>query len=134
MKKILIGLMCALILTASADAASKATVSFRHRVNEKYNYTMKLSSLKNLSKLLPASLKEEVGQEYYPQLRAGLKSGGSMKFKKADATVTKLDGDLVRLDLAFPKFYLIIDNVTWDELDHFFKKYFDWPGEMTAKV
>ena len=128
MKKLFIILImltcCAAAVSAASKPSSKTMLEFTHKYQSEYDCSMKLNNLRTLAKLMPAKMKKEIADEYYPSLREGLSTNGSMKFKKADATLQQIDDEMFDIVLDFPKFTLAIKNATWDELDRFFIKNF----------
>ena len=67
-----------------------------------------------------------MGDEYYPEIRRQLKGKGqgSMHFKEGDASIEEYPDGKVKLSLKFPKFYMVIRNVDWAQLDQVFDEYF----------
>ena len=102
-------------------------IDFSHRYAD-VNLTMKLSKLKTLNKFMPQSLRREIGDEYYPEIRRRLKTEGmdSMHFKEGDASIERFSDGKVKLSLKFPNFIMVIREVTWDELDEVFGEYFGY--------
>ena len=128
MKKIMIVLLTLLVVMSTATrqaSADEPLIDFKHRYAD-INLTMKLSKLKTLNKFLPNSLRREVGDEYYPEIRRQLKGKGqgSMHFKEGDASIEEYPDGKVKLSLKFPKFYMVIRNVDWAQLDQVFDEYF----------
>lgn len=133
MKRFLILLLSLLILAPSQDvwaqrrkaAADEPLIDFNHRYAN-IHLTMKLSKLKTLNKFLPNSLRREVGDEYYPEIRRQLKGKGqgSMHFKEGDASIEEYPDGKVKLSLKFPNFFMVIRNVNWEQLDQVFDEYF----------
>ena len=133
MKRFLILLLALLTLAPFQDAfaqrrkaaADEPLIDFKHRYAD-INLTMKLSKLKTLNKFLPNSLRREVGDEYYPEIRRQLKGKGQgrMHFKEGDASIEEYPDGKVKLSLKFPKFYMVIRNVDWAQLDQVFDEYF----------
>lgn len=118
--------LLAIFLTAflvAAPASKEPVVDFNHKYMN-LNLTMKLSRLKTLNKLLPMSLRREIGDEYYPEFRRRLMTQDSMRFKDGSASVERLDDGHVRLTLDFPNFTMVIREVTWEQLDEVFSEYF----------
>ena len=113
-----------LCLSAIASAAApKQMVVFTHKKHpELYSCTMKLSKLGMLKPLLPAGLKREIGEEYYPAMREGLLADGKSKFKDGKASITYVDEDRFDLKMEFPLFYLDFTNLTWKDMDKLFEK------------
>lgn len=107
------------------DAVDEPMIDFSHRY-AKINMTMTLTKLKTFNKFLPKSLRREVGDEYYPEIRRQLKGkeAGSMHYKEGDAEIQGYPDGKVRLTLKFPNFIMVIRNVTWDQLDIVFSEYF----------
>lgn len=107
------------------DSVDEPMIDFSHRY-AKINMTMTLTKLKTFNKFLPKSLRREVGDEYYPEIRRQLKGKetGSMHYKEGDAEIQSYPDGKVRLTLKFPNFIMVIRNVTWDQLDVVFSEYF----------
>ena len=110
------------VVTAQA-AATEPIIDFHHKF-AKINLTMKLTKLKTLNKFMPNSLRREIGDEYYPEIRRQLKTKSSMTFKEGSASVVRYPEGRIRLTLDFPNFRMTIRETTWEELDVFFAEYF----------
>ena len=113
---------CFTVVTAQA-ATAEPVIDFHHKY-AKINLTMKLTKLKTLNKFMSNSLRREIGDEYYPEIRRQLKTKSSMTFKEGAASVVRYPEGRIRLTLDFPNFRMIIRETTWDELDAFFAEYF----------
>lgn len=131
-KLLLLLLTLAVVIPCSGSSAQKRKdsvdepmIDFSHRY-AKINMTMTLTKLKTFNKFLPKSLRREVGDEYYPEIRRQLKGQetGSMHYKEGDAEIQSYPDGKVRLTLKFPNFIMVIRNVTWDQLDVVFSEYF----------
>ena len=131
-KLLLLLLTLAVVIPCSGSSAQKRKdsvdepmIDFSHRY-AKINMTMTLTKLKTFNKFLPNSLRREVGDEYYPEIRRQLKGKetGSMHYKEGDAEIQSYPDGKVRLTLKFPNFIMVIRNVTWDQLDVVFSEYF----------
>jgi hypothetical protein len=131
-KLLLLLLTLAVVIPCSGSSAQKRKdsvdepmIDFSHRY-AKINMTMTLTKLKTFNKFLPKSLRREVGDEYYPEIRRQLKGKetGSMHYKEGDAEIQSYPDGKVRLTLKFPNFIMVIRNVTWDQLDVVFSEYF----------
>lgn len=122
MKKLLV-ILLALFALGSVSAMAEPVVDFSHKY-AKVNLTMKLSKLKTLNKMMPASLRKEIGTEYYPEIRRQLTTGDRMHFKEGNASIVRYPDGKIRLTLDFPNFTMVIREVTWEELDEIFKVYF----------
>ena len=104
-------------------AAPKQMVNFTHKKHpELYSCSMKLSKLGMLKPLLPAGLKKEIGEEYYPAMREGLLKEGKSTFKDGKASIEYIDEDRFDLMMEFPLFYLEFTNLTWKDMDRLFEK------------
>lgn len=101
-----------------------AMMYFKHKCNSKYDTQMTLNRLGNLYKLMPKKLKREIGQVYYPALRTGLQDDDEMQFLEAEAGKEVLEDGTLRISLSFPKFFLTMDHVSWEDLDKMFLTYF----------
>ena len=111
---------------AEAAARKKKTepvIDFTHRYAD-IHLSMKLSRLKTLNKFLPNSLRREVGDEYYPEIRRQLTAGDSMSFKEGKASIERFDDGKVKLTLVFPNFIMVIREATWEQIDEVFEEYF----------
>ena len=106
-----------------AKEVDEPIIDFTHRYAD-IHLTMKLSKLKTLNKFLPWSLRREIGDEYYPEIRRRLQSSDSMHFKEGDASIERFPGGRIRLTLKFPNFIMVISEVTWEQLDEIFSEYF----------
>ena len=131
-KLLLLLLTLAVVIPCSGSSAQKRKdsvdepmIDFSHRY-AKINMTMTLTKLKTFNKFLPKSLRREVGDEYYPEIRRQLKGKetGSMHYKEGDAEIQSYPDGKVRLTLKFPNFIMVIRNVTWDQLDVVFSEFF----------
>lgn len=98
-------------------------IDFTHRYAD-IHLTMKLSKLKTLNKFLPWSLRREIGDEYYPEIRRQLHEKDSMHFKEGDASIENFPNGRIRMTLTFPNFIMVISEVTWEQLDEIFTEYF----------
>lgn len=105
------------------EKAQEPVIEFNHRYAD-IHLTMKLSKLKTLNKLLPASLRREVGDEYYPEIRRQLTTGDSMAFKEGEASIERFPGGKIKLTLTFPNFIMVIREATWEQIDEVFAEYF----------
>ena len=111
---------------AEARKKSKQTepiIDFTHRYAD-IHLSMKLSKLKTLNRLLPNSLRREVGDEYYPEIRRQLTTGDSMSFKEGKASIERFADGKVKLTLTFPVFIMVIREATWEQIDEVFEEYF----------
>lgn len=113
---------------AEAEARKKAKqtepiIDFTHRYAD-VHLSMKLSKLKTLNRLLPNSLRREVGDEYYPAIRRQLTTGNSMSFKEGKASIERFPDGKVKLTLTFPNFIMVIREATWEQIDEVFEEYF----------
>ncbi|MBQ3941680.1 MAG: hypothetical protein II676_02410 [Bacteroidales bacterium] len=131
MKKILTILLimvaAAVLYAQPAYAQRKANepqIDFQHRYMTDMHLKMGLSKLKTFNKLLPNSLRREIGDEYYPAIRRQLKTADKCQFKEGEAEVERFSDGKVKLKLIFPNFYMTISNVTWEQLDVIFSEYF----------
>ena len=104
-------------------AVQEPIIDFNHRYAD-IHLTMKLSKLKTLNKFLPASLRREVGKEYYPEIRRRLTTEDSMKFKEGEASIERFPGGKIKLTLSFPNFVMVIREATWEQIDEVFAEYF----------
>ena len=121
-----------LLLSSSVYAATEARrkekvqepiIEFNHRYAD-IHLTMKLSKLKTLNKLLPANLRREVGDEYYPEIRRQLATKDSMSFKEGEASIERFPAGKIKLTLSFPNFVMVIREATWEQIDEVFAEYF----------
>ena len=112
-----------MMICASAADKKEPVIDFRHRYAD-VHLTMKLSKLKTFNKYMPASLRREIGGEYYPEIRRRLQTEDSMHFKEGDASVRRFSDGQIELTLKFPVFIMVISEVTWEELDVIFAEYF----------
>ncbi len=105
------------------NKADEPVIDFTHRYAD-IHLTMKLSRLKTLNKFLPNSLRREIGDEYYPEIRRCLTAGDSMSFKEGKASIERFEGGKVKLTLTFPNFIMVIREATWEQIDEVFEEYF----------
>ncbi len=105
------------------NKASEPVIDFTHRYAD-IHLTMKLSRLKTLNKFLPNSLRREIGDEYYPEIRRQLTTGDSMSFKEGKAGIERFPDGKVKLTLTFPNFIMVIREATWEQIDEVFEEYF----------
>lgn len=119
---IVLALLCAVVLPVHAEAFTPM-VEFIHKYNSNYDCSMKLSKVKNLAKWLPNNLRMEIRDQYYPEIRRGLMTADNMTFLKAEVTKETVTDDVFTVTLSFPKFNLILRNVTWEDLDRIFYQY-----------
>ena len=115
-----------LIATASVFAQRKSDeplIDFQHRYMDMH-LNLRLSKLKTFNKLLPNSLRREIGDEYYPAIRKQLKTSDKASFKEGEAEVERYPDGKVKLKLIFPNFIMTISNVTWEQMDQIFSEYF----------
>ena len=103
--------------------ADEPIIEFTHRYMD-LHLTMKLSKLKTFNKLLPMSLRREIGDEYYPEIRRRLTAGDTMAFKEGEASIERFEGGKIKLTMTFPNFFLVIRNATWEQVDQVFEEYF----------
>jgi len=103
--------------------ADEPVIDFKHRYAD-VNLTMKLTRLKTLNKFLPNSLRREIGDEYYPEIRRALTAGDSMSFKEGKASIERFEDGKIKLTMTFPNFYLTIREATWEQIDEVFAEYF----------
>ena len=102
---------------------NEPVIDFTHRYAD-IHLTMKLSKLKTLNRLMPNSLRREIGDEYYPEIRRQLTTGDSMSFKEGKASIERFPDDKVKLTLTFPNFIMVIREATWEQIDEVFEEYF----------
>lgn len=126
-------ILCAFLalFCASFVASAEPVVDFSHRY-AKFNITMKLSRVKRLEKYLPNKLRREIGDEYYPQIRQKLSQQDTMHFKTGEFQLYNEEDGKIKLQMTFPVFYLTIRDLTWDDLDQVYEKYFA-PGTGNGK-
>ena len=105
------------------DKAQEPVIEFNHRYAD-IHLTMKLSKLKTLNKFLPSSLRREVGDEYYPEIRRRLKTEDNMAFKEGEASIERFPDGKIKLTLSFPNFVMVIREATWEQIDEVFAEYF----------
>ena len=101
-----------------------AKMVFTHKCNSKYDRTMDLAKLQSMYRFMPRKLKREIGQVYYPALREDLHKGDSTVFMEAEAGKRINPDGTMTIDLSFPKFWLTMDHITWQDLDALFLTYF----------
>lgn len=104
-------------------AVQEPIIDFDHKYNSMH-LSMKLSKLKTLNKFLPASLRREVGGEYYPEIRRRLTTEDHMTFKEGEASIERFQGGKIKLTLSFPNFVMVIREATWEQIDEVFAEYF----------
>ena len=122
MKRFIIAFV--LVLTCATVAfGAEPVVDFNHKCM-KLHTEMKLSRLKKLEKYLPRDLRREIGDEYYPQIRAGLSKSDTMEMKGAQICLEHMNGDTLEMRLDFPKFVMTIRDITWADLDEIYLAYF----------
>lgn len=109
--------------TRKKEKVQEPIIEFNHRYAD-IHLTMKLSKLKTLNKFLPNSLRREVGDEYYPEIRRQLTTGDSMAFKEGEASIERFPGGKIKLTLSFPNFVMVIREATWEQVDEVFAEYF----------
>lgn len=109
---------------AAPAAASPARMVFTHKCNSIYDCQMSLKKMEGMYKLMPRKLKREIGQVYYPALRDGLQGADEIKYLEADARKQMLDDGTMLIELSFPKFFLTMEHITWEDLDRLFLTYF----------
>lgn len=109
--------------TRKKEKIQEPIIEFNHRYAD-IHLTMKLSKLKTLNKFLPNSLRREVGDEYYPEIRRQLTTGDSMAFKEGEASIERFPGGKIKLTLSFPNFVMVIREATWEQVDEVFAEYF----------
>lgn len=114
--------------TSAPEARKKTTVQepvidFDHKYAN-IHLSMKLSKLKTMNKFLPASLRREVGGEYYPEIRRRLAKEDNMTFKEGEASIERFPGGKIKLTLSFPNFVMVIREATWEQIDEVFAEYF----------
>ena len=100
-------------------------IDFTHRYAD-VHLTFRLSKLKSMNRLMPAGLRREIGEEYYPEIRKQLATKDSMQFKKGEASVERFPDGKIKLSLKFPNFIMVISEITWEEMDDFFAEYFGY--------
>lgn len=105
------------------ESVQEPVIDFDHKYSNMH-LSMKLSKLKTLNKFLPASLRREVGGEYYPEIRRRLVTEDSMTFKEGKASIERFPGGKIKLTLSFPNFDMVIREATWEQIDEVFAEYF----------
>ena len=119
----LAGILMCLLCGDMLAAAPKQMVNFTHKKHpELYSCSMKLSKLGMLKPLLPAGLKREIGEEYYPAMREGLLKDGKSTFKDGKASIEYVDEEHFNLTMEFPLFFLDFTYLTWKDMDRLFEK------------
>lgn len=107
----------------SAGLQAEPVIDYRHRYMN-IRLSLKLSKLVKMEKMMPRSLRREISEDYYLQIRNGLAEADSVHVKEADVAIERFDDGMLRLSFTFPKFYMVIRDVTWDDLDAAFCTYF----------
>ena len=130
MRRYLIIFIYVLFLAVSFGAYGKEKVNepvieFTHRYMD-IHLTMKFSKLKMMNYLMPAGLRREIGQEYYPEIRRQLSKNDSMRFKDGEATIERFPDGKVKLRLKFPVFVMVVRDASWEDLDAIFAEYFGY--------
>ena len=118
-------LISLLVLSSGAYASSSVPqVKFDHK---RMNIHMLLTfeKMKKLEKYMPRSMREEIGRDYYPYIRREMGQSDSAVYKDAKINKTVTNDGLMNLTLEFPHYYLIFLDVTWEDLDSLFRKYFE---------
>ena len=111
-------------ITQVTSTSPMAKMVFTHKCNSKYDRTMDLAKLQSMYRFMPHKLKREIGQVYYPALREDLHKGDSTVFMEAEAGKRINRDGTMTIDLSFPKFWLTMDHITWQDLDALFLTYF----------
>lgn len=111
-------------ITQVTSTSPMAKMVFTHKCNSKYDRTMDLAKLQSMYRFMPRKLKREIGQVYYPALREDLHKGDSTVFMEAEAGKRINPDGTMTIDLSFPKFWLTMDHITWQDLDALFLTYF----------
>lgn len=128
MKRLLLIAVSFIVLAMSAPefASAKtaktdiARIDFVHKYNASYNCSLSVKQLKNMSRLMPATLKKEIGMDYMPQILSGLRTADCVSVKDVNASISYCEDDMFEITLFLPKATIYIRNATWDELDRFF--------------
>lgn len=122
-------LLLASPLYASAPAgdrkntADEPLIEFNHKYMD-IHLKMRLTKLKTMNKLMPKSLRNEIKQDYYPEMRSRLTTEDRIKVKDGEACVERFDDGKIKLTLEFFNFEMIISNATWEQVDEVFREYF----------
>lgn len=101
-----------------------ARIVFTHKSNSKFDRTMNLARLQSMYRFMPRKLKREIGQVYYPALREDLHMADTTSFMEAEASKEMLADGTMLIKLSFPKFFLDMEHITWEDLDGLFLTYF----------
>ena len=75
---------------------------------------------------MPASLRREIGSDYYPEIRRQLATNDSMRYKDGEASIVRYPDGKIKLALKFPNFIMVIREITWEQMDDFFVEYFNY--------
>lgn len=122
MKKLLIAVILAAVCV-SVPSGAEPLVDFSHRY-ARFHTTMKLSRVKKLERYLPRTLRREIGDDYYPQIRESLSKVDTMSIKGAQISVEHQGGDTLKMHLVFPVFIMTLRDITWADLDDIYYTYF----------
>lgn len=118
-----VSLLASLPVAGAQRRKDEPRIEFQHRYSDMH-LDMRLSKLKTMNWMLPNSLRREIGDEYYPEIRRQLATRDKMKYKEGEAEVECFPGGKLKLKLIFPNFIMTISNVTWEQLDVVFAEYF----------
>lgn len=121
--KFLAAAVLALLLVSGNAWAAKPRVKFDHkRMNIHMNMSMK--TFTTFERLMPADMRREIGEDYYPFIRRNLTPGKPLSHKEARINMNTEPEGRMTVSLEFPNYFLVFSNVTWEEMDKLFKKYF----------
>lgn len=128
-RSLILAMVLALFCTSFSAYAKKADtieprVKFDHK-SMNIHLNMNFKKFKTFEKLMPASMRDEIGKDYYPYLRKALVSVDATHYKDADVTVDRLEGGRLNLNFEFRHYYLKFLNVQWSDLDELFHVYFE---------
>lgn len=120
MKKRILTAVVALLCVCAY--AGEPMVKFDHRYMD-IHLKMKLAKLATFEKMLPNSLRKEIRDDYYFQIKEGLSKSDSVTVKDGTIRMLEKDGDSFTALCEFPKFVLTMSDTTWEDLDGIFNTY-----------
>ena len=128
-RNLILALALALLCSAGSAYAKKTSsdeprVKFDHK-SMGIHLNMNFKKFKTFEKLMPASMRDEIGKDYYPYLRKALVDVDATRYKDADITVDRLENGRLNLNFEFRHYYLKFLNVQWADLDELFHVYFE---------
>ncbi|MCQ2176630.1 MAG: hypothetical protein MJY41_01675 [Bacteroidales bacterium] len=123
-KRIISTLVLLLLAWAFAPhCAAEPRVKFDHK-SMNIHMDMNFRQFQRLERFMPASMKQEIADDYYPFIRKNIQQDKILIYKTTKALMTTRENGNMDITMEFPHYYLSFTDVCWEDMDTLFKKYF----------